>query len=184
MEVGLEVGDPLHVAMTKWGDRPHWEYDGVWLGTDDLGLWVGTPAGVRHHRPGLEFVSEVATVTLFPRERWWAATFHAPGIWCTAYVDMATPAVLDTTTGPAVVRAVDLDLDVILQQLVVDPYRGEHSVGVALLRVGQPQFLRCGEVGFAPDNGAANTGFAAEVVVAVYRENQCNHTLSRHPRYI
>ena len=112
MEVGLEVGDPLHVAMTKWGDRPHWEYDGVWLGTDDLGLWVGTPAGVRHHRPGLEFVSEVDTVTLFPRERWWAATFHAPGIWCTAYVDMATPAVLDGS----VVRAVDLDLDVIRRE--------------------------------------------------------------------
>ena len=121
MEVGEvgkvgKVGEPLHVAMTKWGERPHWEYDAVRLGTDDLGLWVGTPAGVRHHRPGFEFVSEVATVTLFPRERWWAATFHAPGIWCTAYVDMATPAVLDTATDPAVVRAVDLDLDVIRRE--------------------------------------------------------------------
>ena len=106
----MELGDPLHVAMTKWGDRPHWEFDGLWLGADDLGDWVGTPAGVRHHRPGFEFVSEVDTVTLFPRERWWAATFHAPGIWCRSYVDITTPATV--TAGR--VTCVDLDLDVVL----------------------------------------------------------------------
>lgn len=107
----MEVGDPVEVRMSKWGDRPHWEFDGRWLGADDLGDWVGTPAGTRHHRPGMEFLSDVDTVTLLPRERWWAATFHAPGTWCATYVDIATPPEWD---GP-VVRSVDLDLDVVLR---------------------------------------------------------------------
>lgn len=109
----MELGDPLHVRMSKWGERPHWEFRGLWLGSDDLGDWVGTPAGTHHHRPGMEFHSDVDTVTLFPRERWWAATFHAPGIWCTAYVDMTTPPVLEPGPDGVEVRCVDLDLDVI-----------------------------------------------------------------------
>ena len=88
----MEPGDPVHVRMSKWGDRPHWQFVGRWLGTDDLGSWIGTPAGTRHHRPGMEFDSGVDTVTLFPRGHWWAATFHAPGIWCDTYVDVTTPA--------------------------------------------------------------------------------------------
>ena len=109
----MELGDPVHVRMSKWGDRPHWEFDALWLGTDDLGHWVGTPAGTHHHRPGFAFDSDVDTVTLFPRERWWAATFHAPGIWCTTYVDMTTPPVLEPGPSGNQVRCVDLDLDVI-----------------------------------------------------------------------
>lgn len=109
----MELGDPLHVRMSKWGERPHWQFRGVWLGSDDLGDWVGATAGTRHHRPGMEFHSDVDTVTLFPRERWWAATFHAPGIWCTAYVDMTTPPVLEPGPDGVEVRCVDLDLDVI-----------------------------------------------------------------------
>lgn len=105
----MEPGDPLHVRMSKWGERPHWENAGLWLGTDDLGAWVGAPAGTHHHRPGVEFHSSTDTVTLFPTGRWWAATFQAPGTWCTAYVDMATPAVVE----PGLVRCVDLDLDVV-----------------------------------------------------------------------
>ena len=109
----MEPGDPLHVRMHKWGGRPHWEYAALWLGSDDLGTWVGTPAGTHHHRPGMEFHSEVDTVTLFAREQWWCATFHAPGIWCDTYVDMTTPAVLDDGPRGVVVGCVDLDLDVI-----------------------------------------------------------------------
>jgi len=39
----MELGDPVHVRMSKWGDRPHWEFDALWLGTDDLGHWVARP---------------------------------------------------------------------------------------------------------------------------------------------
>lgn len=95
--------------MTKWGERPHWEFDATFLGSDEHGDWLGIPRGTHHARPGLAFDSEVDSVTLAPREGWWCATFHAPGIWCDTYVDMSTQPVWDG----AVLRAVDLDLDVI-----------------------------------------------------------------------
>ena len=47
---------------------------------------------------------------MVPASGEWAwPTFHAPGIWCDLYVDIATPGRWDGT----VMRAVDLDLDVI-----------------------------------------------------------------------
>lgn len=105
----LRPGDPVRVAMSKWGDRPHWEFDAVLLGGDEHGDWLGMPAGTPHARPGMAFDSEVDSVTLAPRGGPWCATFHRPGIWVDTYVDMSTPPVWD---GP-VLRAVDLDLDVI-----------------------------------------------------------------------
>ena len=104
-----EPGTPVRVEMSKWGDRPHWQVECVHLGSDEHGEWLGFPTGTHNHRPGFEFHSEVDSVTLVPRDGWYAATFHAPGIWCELYVDIATPAVWDGV----VVRAVDLDLDVI-----------------------------------------------------------------------
>ena len=105
----MEPGTPIRCEMTKWGDRPHWQFPGVHLGADEHGEWLGFPAGTLNRRPGLELVSEVDCVTLVPTEGWYAATFHAPGIWCDLYIDVATPGRWDG----AVLRAVDLDLDVI-----------------------------------------------------------------------
>ena len=105
----MEPGTPVRVEMTKWGDRPHWQFEGVLLGSDEHGDWVGIVAGTHHHRPGYAFHSEVDSVTLIPRDDWYAATFHRPGIWCDLYVDIATPGEWDGD----VLRAVDLDLDVI-----------------------------------------------------------------------
>ncbi|MBM7509117.1 hypothetical protein JOE61_002931 [Nocardioides salarius] len=100
---------PVRVEMSKWGERPHWSFDGLLLGEDEWGDWIGVPAGVLHERPGARFHSAVDTVTLAPREGWYAATFHAPGIWASVYVDLATPPVWDGD----VLRSVDLDLDVV-----------------------------------------------------------------------
>ncbi len=114
----IEAGDPVHCRMTKWGDRPHWEFDGVVLGADDHGTWLGIPAGTHHSRPGLAFDSDVDSVTLVAPDAWTLPTFHAPGIWCDLYVDVATPATWRTSSsgtapsGPEL-TAVDLDLDVI-----------------------------------------------------------------------
>jgi protein associated with RNAse G/E len=102
-------GTPVRCETSKWGDRPHWQYDGVFLGTDEHGDWIGAPAGTHHQRPGHAFVSRVDTVTVFPPGSWWAATFQAPGIWCEVYVDVATPGTWDGD----VMRCVDLDLDVV-----------------------------------------------------------------------
>jgi hypothetical protein len=106
-------GATVRVEMSKWGDRPHWHFTGTLLGSDEHGAWLGFPAGTHNARPGFAFDSEVDCVTLLAPDGWFAATFHAPGIWCDLYVDVATPAVWDSDDDGAVVRAVDLDLDVI-----------------------------------------------------------------------
>ena len=99
--------------MTKWPDRPHWEFDGHYLGSDDHGDWVGFPAGSRFSRPGVDVIMPNHQVVLVPAEtlpeRGWLAVFHAPGTEFRLYVDVATPPVWDGTT----LRSVDLDLDVI-----------------------------------------------------------------------
>jgi len=102
-------GDPIRIELTKWGERPHWRFDGVWLGRDEQGEWLGFPHGTYHSRPGAELISDADCVTLIPDDGHWLATFHAPGIWCDLYVDVCAPATWDAD----VLRSVDLDLDVI-----------------------------------------------------------------------
>ena len=112
----------VRVVMSKWGDRPHWEFDAVFLGSDEHGDWCGIPAGTHMSRPGAEYVAPVTQVGLSPAQdsdtgRWWLATFHDAGghyspslaTVVQTYVDMTTPPVWDGS----VLRAVDLYLDVI-----------------------------------------------------------------------
>ena len=99
--------------MTKWGDQPHWEFDGLYLGSDVHGDWIGFPADTLMSRPGVEVRPPNAQVGLVPAgpdaDRAWLATFHGPGRSVRTYVDMTSVPAWDG----AVVRAVDLDLDVI-----------------------------------------------------------------------
>lgn len=100
--------------MTKWEGRAHWEFDGVLLGSDEHGDWVGFPAGTAMARPGADYVAPVDQVGLVPAagtddERGWLATFHALGGPVHTYVDLTTPPQWDGV----VLRAVDLDLDVV-----------------------------------------------------------------------
>ena len=108
------LGAPVRMEMSKWGDRPHWEFDAIFLGSDEHGDWVGIPAGSRLSRPGADYVAPVDQVSLVPAagsdyDRAFLATFHAPGGQVKVYVDMTTPPVWDGTH----LRAVDLDLDVV-----------------------------------------------------------------------
>ncbi|MGZ8738542.1 MAG: DUF402 domain-containing protein [Nocardioides sp.] len=109
----FEPGTPVRCEMTKWPDRPHWEFAGLYLGADEHGDWIGFPAGTRFSRPGVDVTMPNDQVGLVPAdhlsERGWFAAFHGPGTDFRLYVDMATPPVWDR----AVVRSVDLDLDVI-----------------------------------------------------------------------
>ena len=100
--------------MTKWGDRPHWAMDAVYLGQDDAGDWIGFPAGTHMSRPGMSITTANDQVGLVPAAgtlvgQAWLATFHGPGGSVWTYVDMTTVPQWDGQ----VVRAVDLDLDVI-----------------------------------------------------------------------
>lgn len=110
----LSPGDAIRVVMTKWGDRPHWEFGATYLGSDAHGDWLGIPAGTRMTRPGVDYVAPVAQVGLVPApgpdaDRAWLATFHDEGGPVRVYADMTTPPEWDGGT----LRAVDLDLDVI-----------------------------------------------------------------------
>ncbi len=99
--------------MSKWGGRPHWEYDARWLGTDHHGEWLGIPAGTLMTRPGAEYVAPTDQVGLVPAvdagDRGWLAWFHDDGGAVEVYVDITSPPEWDRST----LRAVDLDLDVI-----------------------------------------------------------------------
>ena len=108
--------------MSKWRDRPHWEFAATYLGTDAFGDWLGIRAGTPISRPGVALVAPAAQALLSPTVdsqggAWWMATFHDVGgpAWgsmgqpVAVYVDMTTPPVWDGAT----LRAVDLDLDVV-----------------------------------------------------------------------
>ncbi|MBJ7356704.1 DUF402 domain-containing protein [Nocardioides sp.] len=105
-----EPGDPIRVELTKWGDRPHWEFDGLFLGSDEHGDWLGFTAGTLMARPGMEIRPANHQVGLVPtRGAAFLATFHGPGGDKRTYVDMTSVPSWDGS----VVRAVDLDLDVV-----------------------------------------------------------------------
>ncbi|QIK74324.1 DUF402 domain-containing protein [Nocardioides piscis] len=115
-------GTLVRCELTKWGGSPHWSYAAVLLGDDQHGTWLGFPAGTRFERPGRSFVGRHDHVGLVPapvagRAPWHLATFHTAGSpWpslggsaAEIYIDVTTPAEWDGT----VLRAVDLDLDVV-----------------------------------------------------------------------
>ena len=100
--------------MSKWVDHPHWEFEGRFLGSDEHGDWIGIRGGTPFSRPGVDYVAQVDQVGLIPapgpdEDRGWLAAFHAAGGPVRVYIDMTTPPVWDGT----VLRAVDLDLDVV-----------------------------------------------------------------------
>ena len=85
----------------------------LFLGSDEHGDWIGFPAGTLMSRPGVEVRPSNEQVGLVPAgadaDRAWLATFHSPGGSVLTYVDMTSVPSWDGS----VVRAVDLDLDVI-----------------------------------------------------------------------
>jgi uncharacterized protein len=157
-------GDPIRVEVTKWGDHQHWEFDGVWLGTDEYGEWLGFPVGTHNSRPGFAFDSEVDAVTLVPHTGHWMATFQAPGIWCNLYIDVSTPATWDGD----VLRTVDLDLDVVRRdtgEVFIDDEDEflEHQVTfgypaevIAAARASADELFAAVKGGVAPYDGKAH----------------------------
>ena len=160
-------GTPIRCEMTKWGDRAHWQFEGVHLGSDEHGEWLGFPRETHNHRPGFEFLSEVDAVTLVPSGGWYAATFHAPGIWCDLYVDITTPGQWDGT----VLRAVDLDLDVIRFSSESDaprPPRGTAEPGAAFVD-DEDEFAEHQVAYGYPDDVVAAAQASCDAVLAAVR---------------
>lgn len=98
------------MVFGKWGGGKHWEYDAVRLGEDHHGTWVGAPTGTVLSRPGAEFTTDYDHIALVPAAGFIASFYgDAPTAPASIYVDICTLPVWD---GP-VLRAIDLDLDVI-----------------------------------------------------------------------
>jgi len=115
----FQTSRPVRVEFTKWDGRPHWEYDGIYLGADEHGDWIGHPAGTLMSRPGRRFVDTAAWLTLVPAAgRPWLVTYNDPAHHLRIYVDLTTPAEWDGT----VLRAIDLDLDVVVPRDGREPF--------------------------------------------------------------
>jgi protein associated with RNAse G/E len=102
------------MLFTKWGERPHWEFGAELLGRDEHGHWLGLPHGSVVARPGATITTGEDQVVLVPDDAW-VSTFYAAGgtgPW-DVYVDVSTVPTHETSVGLHVVRAVDLDLDVL-----------------------------------------------------------------------
>lgn len=117
-----DPGAAIRIEMSKWGDRPHWAFDAVFLGSDEHGDWCGIPAGTYMSRPGAEYLATSDQVGLVPApgpdaDRGWLATFHAPGGHYSPSLGTVVEVYVDITTPPTwdghVLRAIDLDLDVV-----------------------------------------------------------------------
>jgi hypothetical protein len=106
----LGVGQVVHVRFAKWGGRPHWEMEMRFLGDDAYGSWLGSAAGMPMSRPGRSARTAVATAVWVPTAGTFVATFYAAGGEDAVYVDITDRPRLDGD----VLRAVDLDLDVVL----------------------------------------------------------------------
>jgi hypothetical protein len=103
----------VRVQCRKWPDDRHWEFDAVRLGADAHGVWCGIARGTLMASATRSLVAAADHVTLAPYDDWWLGTFYGtdPQRPFDVYVDIATPAVWHD--DESVVRAVDLDLDVI-----------------------------------------------------------------------
>ncbi len=155
--------------MTKWGDRPHWEYDATYLGVDQHGTWLGCPTGTFYSRPGMEFVATFAGVVLIPAgDAPHLAAFNDGHAQAATYVDITTPPVFDGE----LLRAVDLDLDVVKRQdgaiyLDDEDEFAEHQVSfgyppevVAMAERSAADVLTAVRAGTAPYDGTADAWLA------------------------
>ena len=105
----LSPGDAIRVLLTKWPDRPHSEFIGVYLGSDRHGRWVGARAGTACRRREVAFEQRSDWVTLLPDAGGWCAGFYDPALPTEVYVDIAG----GTAWDGAAVTTIDLDLDVV-----------------------------------------------------------------------
>jgi hypothetical protein len=103
------MGRRVRVVFTKYDGRLHRHAWLRWLGEDEHGVWLASPAGTVWRRGSEPGVTMPRSVALIPRERWWVAMFNAPPAKYELYVDVST---VPVWSGDEVTM-VDLDLDVV-----------------------------------------------------------------------
>lgn len=104
-----EPGTALQFRWRKFDGGLHWVNDGVYLGSDRWGDWLGQPRGWRNVRPGLRFPADVDNVTLLPPSGDYAMTVHAQPHRVRVYIDIAW----DIRWEAGAPTGIDMDLDVV-----------------------------------------------------------------------
>lgn len=102
----------MRIEYTKWDGRLHWHFDADVLGEDEHGLWARVPKGRVLQRGDVQRVQSDGFVMLVPVAGNWIAAFYTaetPGRDGHVYIDVTDQPRRDGD----VVRAIDLDLDVI-----------------------------------------------------------------------
>jgi protein associated with RNAse G/E len=101
----------VEVLYSKWDGRPHRHTIERLLGTDEHGIWLGSPTGriVHYIGAGARVASKAPSVRLIPAGAWWSAIFFGGDREPAVYCDVATIA---EWPSPAQVTMIDLDLDV------------------------------------------------------------------------
>ncbi|TWD83846.1 hypothetical protein FB561_5015 [Kribbella amoyensis] len=100
----------VRVVYRKYDGKLHWHQWMRYLGEDQYGVWLGAPAGAiaqRGDEP--EITMPAACVQLFPRDKWFTASFNDVPQKTLIYCDVTTP----VTFGDEEFTMVDLDLDVV-----------------------------------------------------------------------
>ncbi|MGW1529937.1 DUF402 domain-containing protein [Streptomyces sp. NPDC002159] len=104
------VGNSVLVDIRKYDGSLSAQWTAAQLGEDEHGVWLGTAQGVPVSSATGGWTSRFRYVMLVPRGEWWTATFCAdPGP--EMYCDVCT--VPEWNADRAVLRTVDLDLDVV-----------------------------------------------------------------------
>jgi hypothetical protein len=116
-----EPGTVVASRMRKWDGTPHWRFDGLYLGRDEHGTWLGYRPGTFFSRPGREYRTKNPGLMLFGDVGWVAELYRDHPRGAILYIDLTTVpewrAVPDAGDGPAFeVTAVDMDLDVLAQE--------------------------------------------------------------------
>lgn len=102
----------VRCELRKWNGFTTYVFEADLLGRDAYGTWLGLEAPTPYTKPKGPGVWEHDFVILLPEDDWWMASFYderqPKGI--ELYVDVITP---PEWTGESLLKAVDLDLDVV-----------------------------------------------------------------------
>jgi protein associated with RNAse G/E len=105
------IGGHVWVERRKWPDRPHYGSEGIVLGEDQHGVWVGARQGDRMYKGTESPVSgRYAIVWCIPPAGWFLAHFLVGHPDLDIYIDIAAPAKWSERGA----SLVDLDFDVVV----------------------------------------------------------------------
>ena len=119
----------------KYPDLLHWQYELLYLGEDEHGLWLHLPSGTPGRR-GNDPMRRIAPgfVALVPVDDPWVIEFYMNHPQHLVYVNIGSVPVVED----AVVHQIDLDLDVVLTHDRVVAVLDEDEFAEHRVRYGYP----------------------------------------------